>query len=316
MLFKSGVQFELSSEQKKELKEVIGKFPVTIKWCPHKITPSRNPGKRSMPDKPPAGGIVTSWKVTEKNGSSSVFQYAENFDVHPETGRITKYYPVSKEFNGDMTFNENDIEWVWFLWYCYPFFREGRNAKPGASDKDFLMEFHLPAREKAKSIAFDTKLTKAKMLILDPDTGMSDDELRRMLTAYFFPNVESLTIDQVKDALILRIQQGRNDKEKLESIEKFLMLQGNEEAVNMKFIVQKAIDKGMLEYDSKRRTWYMIIEGKRYDPPICQAPINSEPKQYLYEVFTGPGKDTYEMLKITFSPSKGKGKKAKDETDE
>lgn len=316
MLFKNGVQFELTEAQKKELKEVIGRFPVTVKWCSHKITPSRNPGKRSMPDKPPAMGIVTNWKVTEKDKSSSVFQYAENFDVHPETGRITKYYPVMKEFSGDMTYNENDLEWVWFLWYCCPFFKEGRNANPNANEKDFLIQFHLPAREKSKSIAFDTKLTKAKMLILDPDTGMNEEELRKMLTAYFYPNVEDLTIDQVKDALILRIQQGKNDKEKLESIEKFLMFQGNEEAVNMKFLVQKAIDKGLLEYESKRRTWYMMIDGKRYDPPVCQAPLNSEPKQYLYEVFTGPGKDTYEMLKVTLSPKKAKKEKADADTKE
>ncbi len=299
MLFKNNEQFDLSAEQRKELMEVIGKFPVTVQWMPHKIRPNKN---NKLPDKPPAMGIRTQWTVTDKKGNKAVYQYAENYTVDPTT-KVKVFDPIMVPFPGYSQYQEKDIEWVWFLWHCFPSIKDGYNSN--AATKDEIM-FYLPAKEKAKTIAYETKLTKAKMLILDPDAGLGEDELRKLLTAYFFSNVSELTFDQVKDALMTHIQRGKDEVERLNNIQHFISLHGNDEAIEMRFITQQAIEKELIKYHSGKRLYYLMVEGKILEPPLCQVPLTADPKQYFYEFCTGPGKETYAILKNSLSPKKVK----------
>jgi hypothetical protein len=314
MLFKNNQPFTISKEQKKELLEVIGEFPVTVKWCDHKI---RKHPLNKIPDQPPAMGIKTAWTVTIKAknkteaSEKAVFQYAESYDVDPDK-KINIYTPASVEFSGFRIYEEIDIEWVWFLWYCFPLLEGGYNANPKTSK--FEIKFHLPRKEKAKSMAIRTKFNKAEGLILG-DAALPEERLRELLTGYFIPGVDNMTLVEVQDALINHIQRGKTDKEKMDNVDHFISLTGNEKAIYIRFCTQRAIDKKLVEYDSHKRQYYMIVEGKRWDEPICTVPANDNPSQYLFEILASPIKaDVFQMIEVALkSMDKEKSKKDKGE---
>jgi hypothetical protein len=297
MLFKNNQLFTLTAAQKEDLLAVVGEFPVKITWCDHKI---RKHPLNTLPDKPPAMGIKTAWTtaIEAKNkkdvAEKAVFQYAESYDVDPDK-KINIYSPASIEFPGYKEYLETDIEWVWFLWYCFPFLEGGHNADPKTSK--FEIKFSLPKKEKAKNIAIKTKLNKAEMLILDRDAGLPEARLREILTGYFFPNVDRLNLVEVQTALIEHIQRGKTDKEKMDNVEHFISLVGNENAIHIRFNTQRAIDNGLIQYDSGKRRYYMMVEGKRWDEPICTVPVNDNPSQYLFEILASPIRnDVYQLI--------------------
>jgi hypothetical protein len=298
MLFKNGKEFSLTNEQISELEIAIGKrWPVTIRWVPEKV--KKNP-KNKIPDQPAATIIALTWpaSIEEKNGTPTrtIVTYAENITtVSGFDGKTprTDYIPNDIYFSGNRTFDKKDLELVWFLWYCYPAFRGGKNNS-GKLVTDEIM-FDLPQKLHEANVDFEEKLYEAKGLILGQ--GVTEDYLKTVAKAFFIPQVDTMNKTDVQNSLINFLNKGNSMKQKLETIESFMIIAGSKENVRVRSVVQAAIDSNLIEWDANKRCVYMVVEGKRYESPIAKVTANREWREFLYEIMIGT-KEGQEQLAI------------------
>ncbi len=287
--------YTLTDAQRKEfMKAIGGKFPVTVQYVPEKVR--KNP-KNRIPDQPSMVIIGLTRTVADGN-SRAIYTYADSFDVDPVTKRNI-YNPTTIEFTGSRTFNsDTDIDLLWFLWYCHPGFRGGKN-NAGESHLDEI-EFNLPHLKRLENVEYEEKLFEAKQLILSK-TALPEADLKTAAKAFFIDGVDDMNTVDVKDALLRQLQGGTNIRQKLDRIEQFMAIANSPESLRVRSIIQSALESKLIQWEPVRRAWMKLEEGKLVEPPIIIVPADRQQNEVLYEVLssTREGKGVADLLEVT-----------------
>lgn len=330
MIFKDHVQWPGNDENaKKEYDFVVdklteaagGRFPIKLVWDKSRVT--KNP-KSPIPNKPapmpiflnwPAPGIGAVGSKQEKEAERAkkhIWVYADNF-TPGQTVYANTYVPNAKSFSGYMSFEKDNIEFLVYLFIAYPQLNGGLNSKEGSQNE---IQFDTPHVEMKKNIEYDKLLTSAKRLIQDREFGLPIEKVRSMLTSYFVPDVDKMEDWEVEAKMTAIVEaKDKKDAEKLAVVKLFIARNGDEEGVRARFLIQKAIEKKLLEFDAAptKRYWHLIVEGKRLsEGPICKVPIDQDPNQTLYEYLNSEGKGTLNLIEKSLFPKSEKKKSAEE----
>lgn len=290
MIFKDHVQWPSQNEAdqkefallKKEFNDKIGRrWPVSLKWHPSKvkrISDSEAPGGYRI-EKPPETLIDLQWTAVGVDKMPHVWTYCENYEPDPLTKK-NKYYPLSRPFPGYETFPEEKFEFLLWLYIAYPNLEGGRNESKGPDD----IVFDLPHIEKMKSAEYDSLYSQVSMIISHPQYGKPIDELKMMLTSYFVPKVDGMEDFEVRAELKKKATEGSTPEKQMESMRLFLSRDKNSDGTKVRFLCQKAIEAGLIEYISPRKLWVSIAGGKE-DKVLCKLQPDqiTEKNQHLFE---------------------------------
>ena len=275
MLYKNDVIFELSrfpKEIEAIEKHFHGKFPVKVVYPPDRIIKSRLPHNK-LPDKPNSISFDLMANVKTLTGTE-VWRYAENI-VTDEKGK-KHYIPKKFIFNGVRDLKRNDIELIYFLLRKSPYCLNGDNQ--GIKVKFVFEDKVTEAEKKAEKKSIENKIG---LLIYNKEYGLSEEKLRAIATAYFIPNVDDLTLPQVR----LRIE----DKihEKRDGVDKFFEMVETDKEVKNRGLIQRAIDMRVIDFDKGKRIWIWQTKGKQGVSTICKIPPNETPHEALYKYYLG-----------------------------
>jgi hypothetical protein len=277
MLFKNDEPLHLSKSQKDELMAVIRRFPVTLRLPDENIKPSvlrKSIKKKKQQDFNPNVFIKLKWSVKEKEGSSE-YRYAES--TSPVHGGGKTYLPGSITINISKQFQEKDIELVWFLWYCFPAFKGGKNSDPTTRNE---IGFYLPWLEKENKISLDKKLNKAKNLIYE----MAEDKIKEIAQAMFVSISEFSTLTDIQYAVINLLEKGDGKLKSEELINKFLLLVDSDATLKARSLVEKAFSNNILVFDQVKRRITFNYEGANKDQSLAIVPPRLNYKEYFADV--------------------------------
>jgi hypothetical protein len=125
-------------------------------------------------------------------------------------------------------------------------------------------------------------------MIDDDELGLPEERLRAIAKAYFVPNVDDLSLDQVRVVLDLEVRKDRQN-----GLQRFIDMSNTEDLIKNRGKVRTAIDEGIVKFSPKEKMWAFVNEDKSLDP-ICK--VNKiEPQAGLVE-FYGGDKDFAQRL--------------------
>lgn len=319
MIFQDHVQWPAIGDPKQEadfnklkaeLNEAIGnRWPVTIKYHPNliQLIPDSDEPSGYRIEKPAEKRIKLQWTAKGLDGKNHVYTYCDNYDPDPLTKKNV-YTPNAIGIDGTRAFSKDDIELVMFLYLAYPTLEGGKNYVSGSIG----LVFDLPHVEKQKSNEYKTMYGKVLTLITNRESGMSMDNLRKMLSSYFVSNVDKMEEYEVTDLMEKKATEGDTTAKKMESMKLFLFREGNPEGMRVRWICQRAIEKGFIEYNPTRHVWNMIEDKMPIDPPLCKVTPPLDKFQVLYESMSGaPENREYFKMLETFLGVESKEAKAK-----
>lgn len=308
-------QVDQSEMLRKEFLNKVGnRWPVVIKFHPRKIKSIPDPDAPGQVriERPPEYNVTLEWTATGMDGRRHTYTYCENYDIDPEKKK-NKYFPTVISLDGGYReFQKKDLEFLMWLYLCFPNLEGGKNESKSLND----IVFDLPWLDKMEKDNFNSLYSEVLALISNPKFSKPMPELRKLLTAYFVPNVDKMEDFEVREALTTKATEGKNNAEKVESMKLFLDRGDNTEFLRSRFLCQKAIEIGMIKYDPKRRTFNMIMDGRPIDPPLCViAPDEGARKEAkLADAMVGLHPDDLKLIENTLSQlEKDKSKKDKED---
>lgn len=248
MLYKNDKQFEVPEKDREFLTEKFN-LPVRIKYLPELIKPNK---KNRLPDMPNSINIPLHITVRTKTGIEK-WLYCENVVI--DSQGITKYTPRNLRFYGTMTLGEYDIELLWFIYYKSPLCANNAlDPKQRKRPRFEIEDIVLRAKEKAM---IEADLARVGTLIYDLEAGLGESRLRQIAMFYHIPHVENQTLEQVQLGLKYEVM-----RDKRNGVRNFLEVSKGNVVIKTRVSVQKAIDKGLLVYDSKSKKWYWANPGE------------------------------------------------------
>jgi hypothetical protein len=308
MLYKNDLIYDLS-KAKAEIEEIErhfhGKFPVKVIYPPERVVPSRLKHNRK-PDKPASISFDLKSVVKTPTGTE-VWRYAENVIVNDKG--VKRYTPKKFLFHGSRWLKRNDIELIFFLLRKSEYCKGGDNQGPVIK---FMFEDLVSEAEKR---AEKKKLTtKIDGLLYGEDFGLTEVKLREVAKAYFIPNVDGLTLPEVKWKLENKINETKDSP-----TEFFRMVNADDE-IKTRLSITTAMDLGFLVAETIGKTRRWVWKTKEGTQEICKVPPNKTPNEAMYEHYLGNEgfRDDIQAVLLTKNPHAGKktDKKDDDNSDE
>jgi hypothetical protein len=273
-----------------------GKFPLRIVYPPDRIIASKLKHNR-LPDKPNSISFDLKTIVKTNNGIE-VWRYAENVLV--DNNNKKKYIPKKFIFSGVKMLDRNDIEQIYFLYKKSEFCLGGENQ--GLRPK-FMFEDLVTDAE--KKVAKKKIQTKIDMLLYGEEMAIGDEKLKNVAKAYFIKGVDDMTIARVKLSIEEMIKATKDG-----AIKFFEMVNADEE-IKTRSSITKAIDLGILVFDStgKNRNWKW--KTKEGETNICRVPVDKTATEALYEHYLGNEsfREDVQTVLLTKNPNAGKDNK-------
>lgn len=275
MLFKNDEPYTLTAADHKSIAEKFKKYPIRLIYPESRVKKSTSPHNR-LPDKPNSISFPLTAVRRTKNGSEN-WRYAEH-KIVGEKGQIT-WTPTKFMLRGSHDLYESDRELIWWLINCCPVLEGGENQD---KEKEACCVIE-DLRTKAELIAEkEEENATVKALIFSSKVGLGEDKLRSIAKAYFIQDVDDMTFAQVKIALEKVVMR---DKEN--GIKNFLEITNSEQVLNIKANIQTAIDKGIIKFSIKKRSWEWVSESGRKNEPIAQVSPTVDENEALYNYFLG-----------------------------
>jgi hypothetical protein len=286
MLYKNDAPYKLAENDKKTITNRFKKFPLTIIYPPGMVIKSRSP-QNLKPDKPNSISFPLTATVKSIDGTDQ-WRYAENVIIK-EHG-IKKYTPKNLRFNGRLALTDKDIELIWFLFTKSEYCKGGTNQSktPKFMFEDLITEAEIRAeKESIKS--------EVNALIYGKESGLSEDQLRKIAKAYFIKNTDDLSFAQVK--LAIEHQISRDPKN---GYQVFLNMANTDDLISVKSKIQKVIDSGLLKYNLAKKEWQW-----KDDTKIFKVDPTMNPNDAIYDYYMG-NKDFQETLESVEKSKKQK----------
>jgi hypothetical protein len=267
MLYKNGKEYAMTDKEKKDLLAKFT-FPIYLRYPEKLIKPNR---LNRLPDKP-AGININLRSILNEDHTTVEWRWARN-SSQGANGQA-KFMPRIIPFQGNWTITEMELDLLYFLYYKSPYCGNGhlvmldeRNKNiPGATKQSKRASFVIEDLRQAASEKVQRRRMASRVgtMIDDPEMGLSDDRLRELATAYFVPNVDQLSIDQVRVVLDLEVQKDRQNGHK-----KFLEMCKADDIVKARVKVRRASDAGIITYNVTTRLWSFINSDESREP-ICK----------------------------------------------
>ena len=274
MLYKNDELYTLSNNDISQMRNTFKKFPVRITYPEGRIVKSRSKHNK-LPDKPtsisfPLMGVVKSTKGTE------IWRYAENQVTTPNGKK--KYLPVNFSFSGIQLLQDTDIELIWFLQTKSPYVKDGLNYNgktPKAMFEDLIGKAELKAKRQEEYATVQAMIFSSKV-------GLTEAQLRKVAKAYFINGVDNLTLAQVRIAVDIEVQ-----KDKINGMKKFMDMVAGEKIMDIRELIQNAIDKELIRYHVKTHQWVWVDPTKRKMEKIVQIAPAKDPHEGLLDYYFG-----------------------------
>lgn len=274
MLYKNGSPYEMTEKEKQALRETFT-FPVYLRYPPHFIKPSKlNP----LPDKP-AGINIPLKSIIREDGTTVEWRWAQSTTLG-QNGR-TVFSPRVIPFQGDWSVRDLDLDLLYFLYYKSPYCMNGELDQ--RQKKKAYFEIEDLAQAATHKINTRRLEGRVRTLIDDDDLGLSERKLRAVAKAYFVPNADMLTLNQLRVVLDLEVRKDRKT-----GFQKFLNMVNADEMIKNRGLIRTAADEGVVRWDLKTKTWHFAHEdgGTKKGDPICK--VNKiEPMAGLVEFYNG-----------------------------
>ena len=218
-----------------------------------------------------------------KDDRKHIWTYCENYVPNDSNKQLNKYSPTTKDLlngGGVDSFGKDDKEFLMWMFLAEPNLEGGKGA---TGSKNFLV-FDLPHIDKKKTDEFDSLMSEVALIINHPQFGKPIDELKMMLTSYFVPKVSEMADFEVRAELKKKATEGATQEKQMESMKLFLSRDKNSEGTKVRFLCQKAIEAGLIQYISPRKLWVSIAGGKE-DKVLCKLQPDqiTEKNQHLFE---------------------------------
>lgn len=254
MLYKNETLYTLTQKDTAEVYKMfpdIKKRAVRLIYPKERIKPPRSRHNK-QPEKPNSIAIPMKANVKSPTGGE-VWRWALNTIV---TGNgQTKYTPSNLIFNGTQAMTENDMDLIWFLLTKSPHVRNGKNWN-GVSMK---IEFEDRIGNARIKVAAEEQRSQLTVLLYNPELRLSSNKLKEVAMAYFIPDVEELTDDEVRLLLEQAIM-----RDKKNGPARFLDLIHAEDELKARSVLQKAIDAKLIKQHVSLREWWWVNEaGKK-----------------------------------------------------
>lgn len=272
MIYRNGEQYKLTAEDIKLVRLKFRKFPLRLKYPEDRVRKSMSK-HNILPDKPNSISFPLEALVKTSSGSET-WRYAENRYVDAK-GKVV-FTPHKLHINGTMVLGETDMELIYFLYAKCPYIEGGKNFQGRA--KAVFEDLIGKAEEKASREEQEATL---KALIYSSKVGLPEKKLREVAKAYFIPGVDEMTFAQVKIAMEQSVRASRG------GVETFLVMAEGGDVIEVRAMLQSAIDRGLIKYDPNRKTWFWgTTRGKKAEA-IAQVSVSAHPQEALYDFYIG-----------------------------
>lgn len=305
MLYKNDETYKLSPKEIEAVEAFFhGKFPVKVTYPPNRIIPSRLKHNRK-PDQPRSISFDYKAVVRTPNGTE-IWRYAENVTVN-EKG-VKKYTPKKFLYFGSRWLQRNDIELIYFLLRKSEFrliseeeLKENKHLAQSATPKFVFEDLVTEAEKRAEKKKLQTKIDG---LLYGEDYGLSEEKLKELAGAYFIPNVESLSLAQIKWRIESKINETKSGPDEF-----FRMVNADDE-IKKRLSITNAMNMGFLVYENTGKLKRWVWKTKNGIDPICKVPPNKTPNEALYEHYLGNEgfRDDVQAVILTKNPNAGKEK--------
>lgn len=285
MLIKNGEIYKLTAQDHKDVKQRFRKFPVRLVYPNRRVQPNRL-AHNTLPDKPNSISFPLEATLKTETGTER-WRYCENRIV--QTNGAERYMPPNLYFKGSMVLDAHDIELLWWLWKVCPHLENGENYNgkvPKCAIEDLVGEAEIKADR-------EERMATVKALIYSTQVGLGEKRLRQVAKAYFIRDVDELSYAQVKLAIESYI-----NRDKHNGIQKFLDIVDAPQALAVRENIQTAIDRDLITYMSRQKTWAWVTEKGLKNTPIVQVASNAEPHEALYDYYMGDRKFAEELVTV------------------
>jgi hypothetical protein len=284
MLHKNNELYELTPADIKLVKNKFGAKSVRLVYPLERIQAPR--GENRLPDKP--NSIAIPLTANEKTASGSIqWRYFENVVQHEKKGTV--YSPHKFMFNGGKVLDtKNDIELIWFLYTKSPFVTNGLNAQPMVVSKLMFEDKVGTADTKAEHAALKADV---QALIYSPKIGLPEKQLRVIAKAFFIPEVDDLTLNQVRVQVMAEVD-SRGEK----GYEKFQEFINQKDVLVTRSKIQQAVDLNLIKFIINNRTWIFTDPSSgRKTAEICTVVAGINEYDGLYDHYNGNNKFAEEL---------------------
>lgn len=277
MLYKNEELYKLTPADIKKVRDKFKKFPIALVYPENRLVKTKS--KHNIkPDKPNSMSFPLSATVKSSTGADQ-WRYAENKLVDSR-GKII-YTPHNFLFFGNAMLSEKDMELIWFLLTKCPYVLGGDNYNERPAKAVF--EDLVGAADK-KAMTEELHATM-KAMIYSKQIGLKEEKLRRVAKAYFIPEVDELTINQVRIALEIAVMSDR-----VSGIDNFLKLIDADAELGVKAAIQDASDRKIIKYIPNTKEWVWLTEGGRKHEVICTVHAATNPNEAIFDYYMGDNK--------------------------
>lgn len=278
MLYKNDERYVLQDKEIKALKKLVGnKFPVVFKLDRGLF--SQNPTRPNRTERP--GGIIIPFeeRVDDKESGSVKWNYCELPPIK-DNGNL-RYYTDGRGAlfisNTKFSVTEDKIDLLYYLVHVSKCIKV-HDASPYTKTPSFVLEdTHLEAKERNKEREVKAQIYGA----IYGHQKLDVAEVVRMAKAFRISNAESMTDEEVRDALFNAVEARQQDRNKKDGYQSFLDLSDNKQRIEMLGLIQRGKDLGRIKYDPKPAKWYMLDENGKKTGELCSLIKGKTPDESL-----------------------------------
>lgn len=274
MLYKNDEMYKLIAADHKFINNRFHKFPITLTYPEKRVRPSRLSHNR-LPDKPNSISFPLHATVKTETGTQS-WRYCENRMIGTD-GKII-WQPHNLILRDSIVLQKTDIELIYWLVKFCPFLEGGENFN-GKVPKCAIEDL---AGKASKRALHEEQKADVKALIYSQKVGLGESRLREIAKAYFIPEVNELTYDQVKLAVESMISRNKRT-----GYQEFLDMVDSEQTLLVRGRLQQAIDDKIIIYMAPKNTWAWVTDTGKKNVPICTVSGASEPNSAIYDFYMG-----------------------------
>jgi hypothetical protein len=284
MLHKNNELYKLTPADVKQVKDKFGAKSVRLVYPPDRIQEPR--GENRLPDKPNSISIPLTANERTASGSTQ-WRYFENVVQHEKKGTV--YSPHKFMFNGGKVLDvKNDIELIWFLYTKSPFVENGLNMQPQKVSKMMFEDKVGVADKKAELAALKSDI---QALIYSNTLGLPEKQLRVIAKAFFIPEVDELTLNQVRVQVMAEVDSRGKD-----GYEKFQEFINQKDILVTRSKIQQAVDLNLIKFIVNNRTWIFTDPSSgRKTADICTVTAGTNQYDGLYDHYNGNNKFAEEL---------------------
>lgn len=274
MLFKNGQPFELTTEQKNDVKSKFDRFPVVLQFHKNK---RKWDNVNKMWKQPPLLAIETT-ATAEVKGELVTIKYASNTRTDRKGNMITT--PTMLESSGKMMIDKTQLDLLWFLYYCAD--HVSNNDKKSS---DPFFEFEFKAIEAQKKIQDKTSSFTALKYILDPVSALSDEKLIELCKSYKIYS-EDMQLQEVKDKLVVIAESESRRDDFISRCKELEDMEDGDELVET--IVRRALDENVVRRKAKNSwAFHWVDENGELGPEFTKVRSSSDVESSLVDRVKG-----------------------------